>query len=223
MLSVLSGIFQPFVYLIERGFSLYLSATGSPGVAILLTSATFSLAIFPLQRWSRRFETRVNDRHEMVQAEVARLDRSLRGESRFNEIEKIYRRHGYHPIQSIALGISFFISVPFLIASVLLFHESTIVAGQGFLFIDDLANPDHSLRFGGHHANLLPLFLFVFTFFDAWLRYKDNRTVRRRFIVISCLLTLLVYQMPASLLIYWIGANAMSFLVYQASTLKQGR
>lgn len=217
MFSVISAIFAPFVFLIEKGFSLYLSVTGSPGLSILLTSATFSIAVLPLQRRFKRFEDRIGDRHEKVRGEVSALDRELRGELRFNEIEKIYSRHNYHPIHSIVLGLSFLVSIPFLIASVLLFNESNIVAGAGFLFIDDLSLPDGTLRLDYITVNVLPFILFVFTFFDAWLRYRESLSTRHRFMIISIILTVLVYAMPAGLLLYWIGANAMSFIIYQAS------
>lgn len=220
MLSIFSTIFAPFVFLIEKGFYLYLSVTGSPGLSLLLTSATFSIAVFPLQYMCKRVENRIGNHHEKVKGEISRLSSDLRGEARFNEIEKIYDQHNYHPIHSIALGLSFFVSVPFLIASVILLNESNIVAGAGFLFIEDLSLPDGTLRLDHITVNILPFILFVFTFFDAWLRYRESPSVRRRFIVISIVLTVLVYAMPAGLLLYWIGANAMSFVVYQAGRLK---
>lgn len=217
MFSVVSTIFTPFVFLIEKGFNLFLSATGSPGLSILLTSATFSLVVFPLQRLCKGYENRIGDRHERVKADISGLDRDLRGEARFNEIEKIYTKHEYHPIHSIMLGLSFFVSVPFLIASVLLFNESNIVTGAEFLFIDDLSKPDGILQLHDLAINLLPFVLFIFTFFDAWLRYSESPSIRHRFMIISIILTVLVYAMPAGLLLYWIGANVMSFLIYQST------
>src|SRR4030067_1709229 len=220
MFSVISAIFEPFVFLIEKCFSLYLSVTGSPGLSIILTSATFSIAVFPLQRWCKRFENRIGDLHEKVKGEISDLNRELRGEERFNEIEKIYSRHNYHPIHSIVLGLSFLVSVPFLIASVLLFNESNIVAGAEFLFIDDLSLPDGTLQLDYITVNILPLILFIFTFFDAWLRYRESPTTRHRFVIISIILTVLVYAMPAGLLLYWIGANAVSFSALHSIPLK---
>ena len=219
MLAEITAVFQPFVFLIEKGYTLYLLATDSPGLSILLTSATFSIAIYPLQRLSKRFESRISDHHEIVRKEIAAIDSGLRGERRFAEIEKIYARNNYHPIHSIALGLSFFVSIPFLIASVILFNGTNIVAGDGFLFISDLSLPDNILRIGVMQVNVLPFALFIFTFFDAWLRYKDSPSIRGRFIVISVILTALVYAMPAGLLLYWIGANAMSFVIHQVSVL----
>lgn len=214
MISAISVIFAPFVFLIEQAFLAYRAATGSAGASILLTSMTFAIAVFPLQRWAKRFENRINARHELVRQAIAGVDRNLRGERRFNEIERIYQQHNYHPIHSIALGLSFFVSVPFLIASALLFSDSSLLPGNSFLFIVDLSQPDAALRFGSMTFNMLPLALFVFTFVDAKIRYKENPSARHRFMAISIVLTVLVYALPSGLLIYWIGANAMSFAIF---------
>jgi|GEM_PF-2801005 len=218
MLSTLLVIFAPFIFLVENGYHLYWSLTGSAGIAILLTSATFSIAVFPLQRWSKRFESKIAFRLKAATEEISKLDNSLKGEARFNEIEKIYVRNKYHPIQSIALGLSFFVTIPFLIASLLLFIQSDILSGAQFLFIDDLQMPDGTLMLGSLSINILPLMLFIFTFLDAMVRYKDNPSIMNRFMFVSVVLTFLVYSMPAGLLLYWIGANIISFIIYWIST-----
>ena len=218
MLSTLLVIFAPFIFLIENGYHLYSSLTGSPGIAILLTSATFSIAVFPLQRWSKRFESKIALRLKAATEDISKLDKGLKGEARFNEIEKIYVKNEYHPIHSIALGLSFFVTIPFLIASLLLFNQSDILAGAQFLFIQDLQMPDGTLSLGSLSINILPLMLFIFTFLDAMVRYKDNRSIMHRFMFVSVVLTFLVYSMPAGLLLYWIGANLMSFIIYWVST-----
>ncbi|MDX8385320.1 MAG: YidC/Oxa1 family membrane protein insertase [Gallionella sp.] len=218
MLSSLLVIFAPFIFLIENGYHLYWSLTGSAGLAILLTSATFSIAVFPLQRWSKRFENKIALRLKTATEEISKLDKSLKGEARFNEIEKIYVKSKYHPIQSIALGLSFYVTIPFLIASLLLFNQSDILAGAKFLFIDDLKMPDGTLSLGTISINILPLMLFIFTFIDAVIRYKDNPSIMHRFMFVSVVLTFLIYSMPAGLLLYWIGANLMSFTIYWIST-----
>jgi len=221
--SIVLIVFAPFMFLIENGYHLYASLTGSAGFAILLTSATFSIAVFPLQRWSKRFESKIADRYKTAAAEISQLDKSLKGEARFNEIEKIYVKNKYHPIQSIALGLSFFVTIPFLIASLLLFTQSDILAGSQFLFIDDLQMPDGTVSLGSLSINILPLMLFIFTFIDAVIRYKDNPSTMHRFMFVSVVLTFLIYAMPAGLLLYWIGANLMSFTIYWVSSSMTAR
>jgi len=221
MNAALTVIFQPFIFLIEQGYSLYLFMTDSQGLAILLTSATFSIAIFPLQRWCKRYESGISARYEKMKVDVALLDSGLRGEKRFNQIEKIYAKHGYHPIQSILLGLSFFVAIPFLIASLLIFNQPVMLTGASFLFIADLSLPDSTLHLGEMTVNLLPILLFVFTYIDAWFRYRDSPSTKNRFLLISIVLMVLVYAMPAGLLLYWIGANAMSFVIYQVVNFRK--
>lgn len=198
----------------ERVLEFYVSAIGAVGPAILLLSVTFSLILFPIQMWARRWEQPMAARAKIVHLEVSEARAGgLRGEALFNETAKIYERHAYHPIQGVFGGIGLLISLPVLIASISFFHKTSIVLGQGFLVIGDLSLPDALMQFGPMAINALPIVMFLVTLVDAMIRFSDNRPARSRFLVISVVLLVLVYNMPAGLVLYWIGSNMTSMVL----------
>jgi membrane protein insertase Oxa1/YidC/SpoIIIJ len=204
----LSVLLFPIVWVMERVLGAYVSVTGSPGLAILLLSATFSLLLFPIQLAARRWERPMAERAKIVNLEIGEARATgLRGEALFNATSKIYERHGYHPIQAGFGGIGLLISLPVLIASISLFHSTPIVVAHGFLWIDDLSQPDALLQLGTFAVNVLPVIMFLVTLLDSMVRFSDDRAARRRFSVISVALFALVYAMPAGLVLYWIGNN----------------
>ena len=179
------------------------------GFSILLLSITFSIILLPVQKKLRQVEVRISDNMQRVDNEINKIDRSLKGEERFLNIEKIYKKNDYHPIHSVGLGASFFLLLPVLISSVLLFTQEGILDNVSFLFIKDLSNPDNLLD----PINILPLVMFGITFFDAKLRFKNNKKSQIRFLIISIIFFLLVYNLPAGLVLYWIGSNITSFTI----------
>jgi membrane protein insertase Oxa1/YidC/SpoIIIJ len=210
MMAVVTWLFWPIVWVMESLLTLYTRMLGSTGLAILLLSATFSLALLPLQRRGARLEEQTVAKKKLIDKEVAAALRpEMTGEQRFEVTEEIYRKYGYHPIQAMLSGASFIASLPILISSVILFTGSPEVVGESFLFISDLGAPDHLLTYG---INLLPFVMFGITLADANMRFKGDHSAQRRALLISGVLLLLVYPMPASLVLYWIGNGTASMV-----------
>lgn len=193
----------------------YIGIISSTGVSILLLSFTFSLLVWPLQRMGGRIELRVAEKMAAASEQIAALDKGLKGERRFNAIEEIYRDCGYHPIQSILLGSSFLILIPVLVSAIFLLTGSQEVVQEKFLFIDDLSKPDGTINLYNLSINVLPFLMLGLTWIDAKLRYADNRVLQRRFAIISIILVILVYPLPSALILYWIGSNIASFIIYK--------
>ncbi len=189
--------------------SFYVQLVSSWGIAILLLGISFSLLLLPLQSYGRKIEKKVAAKTLVVNADIQKVDQSLKGEERFLEIEKIYTNHNYHPIQQIAMGASIFVMLPVLISAILLFSNNAELAGKSFLLIQDLSTPDQLLG----PINLLPLIMFLLTFIDALLRFKNDKSSLYRFLIISILLLVLVYTLPSALVLYWIGNNLTSLLI----------
>ena len=205
---ILETVLGPIVWVMQWVLELYMRLLGSTGMAILMLSFSFALLLLPLQRMAARSEQRVSARMQEVDAEVRQLPAELKGEQRFLATEKIYEQYGYHPIQSVALGASFFVMLPVLVSAILLF-TGDLLAGQGFLLIDDLAQPDGLLG----PVNLLPLLMSAITVVDARLRFRHDAKSQYRFYFIAAVLLVLVYNLAAGLVLYWTGSNIMSLLL----------
>lgn len=207
-MSVFGTILSPIVWLMRSVLEFYISIFSSIGVSILLLSFTFSILLLPLQKMGLRTEKRIGNKMKAVNAEEQALKGKLKGENLFLAKEKIYKKHGYHPIHSVAMGAGFLVMLPVLVSAILLFTNDGILLGQSFLFIDDLSKPDGLLG----PVNLLPLLMFTITFVDAKLRFENDRSSQHRFLFISLVLLILVYSLPSGLVLYWTGSNIMSFI-----------
>ncbi|MEJ2621827.1 MAG: YidC/Oxa1 family membrane protein insertase [Candidatus Thiodiazotropha sp.] len=207
-MSVLELVLSPVVWLMELVLEFYVNLFSSTGVSILLLSITFTLLLIPFQRKAQRLEKRVSEKIKAVDEEVKSLQGGLKGEKLFLATEKIYENNGYHPIQSIGVGASFFVMLPVLISAILIFTSGEILAGKSFLFIDDLSKSDG--LFG--QINVLPLLMSAITLIDAKLRFKDDRRSQYSFFFIALVMLIIVYNLASGLVLYWIGSNIMSFI-----------
>jgi YidC/Oxa1 family membrane protein insertase len=205
---VLETVLSPIVWLMELILEFYVHLFSSTGVSILLLSFTFALLLFPFQRKAQRTEQRISEKMKTVGAEVEALKGELKGEKLFLATEQIYERNGYHPIQSVGMGASFFVMLPVLVSAILLFTGSETLAGKSFLFIDDLSKPDGLLG----PINVLPLLMSTITLIDAKLRFKDDRKSQHRFFFIALVLLMIVYNLASGLVLYWIGSNILSLM-----------
>ena len=208
-MQALEIILNPIIWLMELILRFYESITSSIGIAILLLSVTFSLFLLPLQKSGRRIEQRVSNKMKAANIEVQALKGDLKGEKLFLATERIYKNHGYHPIQSIALGLSFFVMLPVLLSAILLLTGDAILAGKSFLVISDLSKSDKLLGI----INLLPILMLAITLIDAKLRFQDDKKSQHRFFFIALVLLILVYNLPAGLVLYWTESNMVSLIL----------
>ena len=188
--------------------SWYIALFSSIGFAALLLGLTFSALMLPVRRRFEVYEDRISGKIAAVKEEIGRLDKSLTGEKRFLASEKIYVEYNYHPLHNVALGGSFFVMVPVLVSAIFLFSGDSVLSGESFWVIDNLAESDRLL----FSFNLLPVLMIAVTTIDAQINFGDKRSTKIRFLMISAVLFVLVYNLPAGLILYWTGANIFSML-----------
>jgi len=216
MLAILESVLSPIILLMEILLSLYVGLFSSIGFSILILSVTFSIALIPLVRLGRSLENRISQKTQKVNAEVTELKGHLKGERLFLATEEVFEKYNYHPIHSVGMSASLLVSLPVLISAVFLFTSDGLLPGQSFLFIGDLSQPDGLFGI----INALPLLMFAITFIDARLRFSDDPQSKNRFLIISVILFLLVYNLPSGLILYWVGNNLITFLYV---VLRRGR
>lgn len=207
-MEILSKILAPIIWAMEKLLLLFEGITGSMGLSILCVSLTFALLLVPIRKIAERFEARIGARMSAAAEDVAIAKQTLKGEALFDETERIYKRHGYHPIQSIGMGASFFISLPILLGALVLFSTSPLLEGESFLMVQDLSKPDGILG----PINLLPILMSAVTIVDARIRFKDDRSARVRFYIIAAVLFALVYTLASGLVLYWTMSNLFALV-----------
>lgn len=209
ILDGLKLVLWPLISAINFVFDQLNNLTGSAGFSIILLSILVSLLILPLQKRAKRTENRIIRKKETVDAQLADEAAGLKGEEKFRVMERVFEANRYHPIQTIALGLPLFVSLPFLLSALFAFSENPAFQHTQFLFVRDLSMPD-AVLFG---LNLLPIFMFGITMLDAIVRFKNNRQAIIRFLIISVLLFFLIYNFSAAIVLYWTSSNVVSFLL----------
>lgn len=212
-MDILEYLLSPIIWGMDAVLRVFYTFTGSSGLSILLLSFTFALIVLPLQKKGQRIEREVNEKISIINDELKPFKSSLKGEELFLATEKVYKKHNYHPIKSIATGTSFLVMLPILISAIFLFSNNPLLANKEFLFIDNLAEPDGTFNF----INVLPIIMLLVTLIDAKLRYKNNKQAQGRFLLIAIVLLILVYNMPSALVLYWTGSNIFSLVSNQVS------
>ncbi|WP_394891479.1 YidC/Oxa1 family membrane protein insertase [Mesorhizobium sp. AaZ16] len=194
--------------------------SGSYGVAIILLSALVRMVTLPLSKIGRRHVECERLVQLQMQPALAEAKARYSGRERFERIEGIYASHQYHPIHSMASLLPLLIQIPFLLAALFLLTDHPSLAGERFLFIRDLAQPDRLLSLGqGVTVNLLPILLTAVAVIESAVAANATRLSRLRFLIIAVVLLVLIYPLPAAVCLYWMASNAWSLI----ATLRTGR
>ena len=215
-MEILAILLSPIILAMSGALEIFRAATGSYGLAIVLLSVAVRIASIPVSRLGKKYEDRErNVQHRMAPA-LARARSESSGRGRFERTEEIYAEHGYHPIHSLASLLPLAVQIPFLLSALVLLVGNSSLAGQSFLFIEDLARPDAflSIRHNGAElaVNILPLALTAVAIIESRIR-DDTRSARLRFLIMSLILVVLIYPLAAAVCLYWLSSNVWSLSV----------
>jgi len=205
--SLVEVVLGPIIWVMTQVLELAHRLTGGYGLAIIVLSFVVSLALTPLALISRRAEQREKALHDALKPGLDEARAKYRGEQRFNAIEKVYKAHNYHPIMALRSLSGLALQLPFLIAALLLLIDYPPLQGARFLVIQDLGQPDRLLALGGLTVNLLPLAMVAISLLDAWANPLMGREAAVRFAILAVGLFLLVYALPAAVVLYWTCNN----------------
>jgi len=201
---------SPIIWLMQQILNMLWNLTGSAGTAVVLLSCLVALISHPLRAWAARIEGHIRAKKQGIDEKIASKAAGLKGENRFRVIEALYEENKYHPIQNIALGLSFFIMLPFLLSALFLLGSSPKLVDIPYLFISDLSQPDQLLA----GFNLLPCIMTGVTLIDAKIRFPNDINMFLRFCFIACVLFFLVYHLSSALVLYWTISNIISMMTY---------
>jgi YidC/Oxa1 family membrane protein insertase len=216
----LSLLLSPLSEAMRLLLVLFARATGSYGIAVILLGVTVRLLTAPVTRFAGRAAARDRQVQAAMAGELGEIRRTSKGRERFERTEALYRRHGYHPMKSVASLLPLLLNIPFLLAALILLSTYPPLAGTPFLVLADLSEPDRLLAVGGGTINLLPLLITAVTLSESLVDADATRASRLRFLVIGLVIAALIYPMPAGVCLYWFTGNVLSFLGSAARRLK---
>jgi YidC/Oxa1 family membrane protein insertase len=197
--------------------------THNYGVAIIVFSGLITGMMAPFTILSFRSMRKM----QALKPEVDRLMAKYKGDpQRANrEVFALYKERRISPISG-CLPMLF--QIPIFIALFQAISHFIELRGQSFLWIRDLSLPDRlaqmpfSLPFLGQDVNVLPIIMAVAMFFQSRISQASMPTGDANPAakimsgpLMSVLFAVMFYQMPSSLVLYWLTNTLMSVLWYR--------
>ena len=215
-----------WVRYISFGLSFLLSGlikmTGCHGLAIILLSLVVKVLMLPLVRLSDRWQREVNENKSLLHPHLTAIKKQYKGEEQHRRILAVHKELGIHPMYPLKTFLGCFIQIPIFFAAYHTLGENVSLSGVSFLWIKDLAEPDHFLTlpihliYFGNHLNLLPLLMTIITVVTAYL-FKDaslsDTLVKKQKLnlyVMAGFFFVLFYTFPAGMVLYWTVNNVFA-------------
>ncbi len=185
------------------------------GLAIVVFSILLKLALFPVNNVVTGLQDEVSRVRSLLEPRLAEIKANYDGEEAHNRIMAVHRTLGVTPFYSLKPLLGVLVQVPIWIAVFNALGEMPQLAGQSFLWIDDLAYPDviavipFDVPLFGATVHLLPFVMFGVTCLsaltfrnDLWSNREHTRQ-RRNLCWIALAFLLLLYPFPAAMVLYW--------------------
>jgi YidC/Oxa1 family membrane protein insertase len=218
-------ISEPFAKFLFFLMKIFYSVVHSWGFAIILLTIALRLMLYPLNAWSIKSTVKM----QKLAPKLAQLQERYKKDPKKAQVEimGLYKEHGVNP-----LGGCFplLIQMPFLIGMFDLLKSTFELRGASFIpgWIDNLAAPDvvftwHTpIWFFGSSFHLLPILLGVAMFFQQRMSAtvpKDpskmtDQQKQQRFMgnIMTVVFTVLFYNFPSGLNIYWLSSMLLGIL-----------
>ncbi len=202
---------------------------GNYGLAIIALALVVKLLMSPLTALAEKWQHEVNAKRSVMQPLIDEVKANYKGEEQVNRILKVYKAHDTHMLFSLKSMFGFLIQIPIFIAAFDMLSENFALNAVSFLWIEDLAKPDHFLKlpfsipFFGTYINLLP-FIMTFITVLASLQFEAHtlspqlrKQQQRHLYIMAALFFVLFYTFPAGMVLYWTSTNFWQFLRDQIS------
>jgi YidC/Oxa1 family membrane protein insertase len=220
--AFISEPFAKFLFFLMR---IFYAVVHSWGIAIILLTVALRLMLYPLNAWSIKSTVKMQKLAPKLSALQERYKKDPKKAQM--EIMGMYREHGVNP-----LGGCFplLIQMPFLIGMFDLLKSTFELRGASFIpgWITNLAAPDvlftwHTpIWFIGNSFHLLPLLLGGAMFWQQRMSVtapKDPKLMtdqqkQQRFMgnIMTIVFTVLFYNFPSGLNIYWLSSMLLGIL-----------
>lgn len=226
-------ISEPFAKFLFVLMKLFYSLTGSWAFSIVLLTVALRVMLYPLNAWSTKSMARM----QQIAPEVTAIQERNKKDPRKAQLEimNLYRERGVNPISGC---FPLLIQMPFLIGMFDLLKSTFELRGASFIpgWIDNLTAPDvlfswsYPLPLIGNQFHLLPIILGVVMLLQQRLMStapKDvnqmtdqQRQQRMMGNVMAIVFTVMFYNFPSGLNIYWLSSMLLG-MAQQWWTTKQ--
>jgi YidC/Oxa1 family membrane protein insertase len=220
--SFISEPFAKFLFLLMQ---LFYAITSSWAASIVLLTIALRAMMYPLNAWSIRSSTKMQEIAPKVKAVQEKYKKDPRKAQM--EVMNLYRESGINPFTGC---LPMLLQMPFLIGMFYLLKSSFPLRGAPFIpgWIDDLAAPDILFSWGqpiwffGNEFHLLPILMGVSMYFQQKLTSKTPKdpklmsdTQKQQKMMgnmMSVLFMVMFYSFPSGLNIYFMFSTLLGIL-----------
>jgi YidC/Oxa1 family membrane protein insertase len=151
--------------------------------------------------------------------ELSEIKKTSKGGERSELILQLYKKHNVSPFAGLKPLLVVLIQLPILIALFHVLGSAYELNNTSFLWISNLAEPDHLFLFGtnipllGEYFNILPFLmalvtLLTFKLSPAPTAEKKDQKLQNIFLIgMTLMFFFLFYDFPSGLVLYWTFAN----------------
>jgi len=202
-------IISPFIFFIEKVFLFSYQITGNYGIAIILLSFSVSLLLLPVFIYIEKSKKKDDIIKQKMKPLIDEIKRVYKGQERYYYIKTINRQHNYSSLKALIPILSLLIQIPFFIAAYQYLEHFEGLQGVSFAFIKDLGLPDG--LFGD--INILPILMTAINLLTAYFyTINGDGKERKQMLVIATAFLILLFDLPAGLVLYWTMNNVFSFI-----------
>jgi YidC/Oxa1 family membrane protein insertase len=176
------------------------------GLAIILLTITVRTVIWPLHAKS----THTMKRMAKLKPEMDKLKEKYPDDpNKLNtEMMGLYRKFGINPLGGC---LPMFIQIPIFFGFYRMLQYAVELRGQGFLWVNDLSQPDTLGHISGVPINLLPIVMAITSFLQIKMTPSTGDKMQQRIIMfMPFMFFFFCYNFASALALYWTTQNLFS-------------
>ena len=176
------------------------------GLAIILLTITVRFVIWPLHAKS----THTMKRMAKLKPEMDKLKEKYPDDpNKLNtEMMGLYRKFGINPLGGC---LPMFIQIPIFFGFYRMLQYAVELRGQGFLWVDDLSQPDTLTYWAGVPINILPVVMAISSFLQIRMTPSTGDKMQQRIIMfMPFMFFFFCYNFASALALYWTTQNIFS-------------
>jgi YidC/Oxa1 family membrane protein insertase len=220
--AFISEPFAKFLFILMNFFH---TLTGSWAFSIVLLTIALRIMLWPLNAWSTKSMVRM----QRIAPQVTAIQEKNKKDPKKAQLEimNLYRESGVNPVSGC---FPLLIQMPFLVGMFDLLKSTFELRGASFIpgWIDNLTSPDvlfswnFPIFFIGTQFHLLPILLGLVMFLqqrymsttpkDPALMTDQQRQQRFMGNIMSVVFTVMFYNFPSGLNIYWLSSMLLGIL-----------
>jgi YidC/Oxa1 family membrane protein insertase len=176
------------------------------GLAIILLTITVRIFIWPLHAKS----THTMKRMAKLKPEMDKLKEKYPDDpNKLNtEMMGLYRKFGINPLGGC---LPMFLQIPIFFGFYRMLQYAVELRGQGFLWVEDLSQPDTLTHWAGVPINILPVVMAISSFLQIKMTPMTGDKMQQRIIMfMPFMFFFFCYNFASALALYWTTQNIFS-------------